>query len=346
MTMTPPDPFALLHAPSHPAEAAPAPVYYPQPAEAGTATPYPAYPPSTGYPAAAPASYPPGYPAAPGAAVHPAQATPAASPYPPYPAGAPVYGSDYPMHAVETESHRPPDAYEFLMNGWPSVSFDHPVGYTITGKIIRKPEVVQRTEYGTNRPMFWPDGRPQWQLKIVLQIEEFRTANDRGIRVLYARYRLKDAIRAAVDAAQADFLHIDGTLTVTYIGDLPPRQAGAKPPKDFAAWYVPPVEEGTSALTPPSVPPISASAAQPGPELPAPSAQPTPPISPAPPVSPALAGYPPVGTPAPAPAWSGQPLPQAAPMQPAAVQQLRPSPTPLPTHVPPAQPHTYARLAA
>ncbi|GAA3832304.1 hypothetical protein GCM10022226_61920 [Sphaerisporangium flaviroseum] len=213
-----------------------------------------------------------------------------------------------------------PDANDFLMQGGvPSVSFDRPIGHTVTGIIVRYPEVVQRTEYQTNKPMYWDDNTPQMQLRVLLATDERdpSSRDDDGVRALYARHHMKDAIRDAVKAAGAR-LDVGGRLTVTYVGDAPPKTAGAKPSKLFSAQYIAPAAAAVDALlfdtgpTHPGAPAaFSAPAMMPPGQFPAPyPAYPTPPAAGAPAYpNPAVPG--PVMPWAASPAISGQPAPTA-----------------------------------
>ncbi|MBB2749179.1 UNVERIFIED_ORG: hypothetical protein FHR35_009092 [Microbispora rosea subsp. rosea] len=244
-----------------------------------------------------------------------------------------------------------PDANDFLLQGgMPSVSFDRPIGHTVTGIIARYPEVVQRLEYGTNKPMVWDDGTPQLQLKIVLATEERDPSirDDDGLRALYARHHMKDAIRDALKAVGPGVrLDVGGRLTVTYVADAPPKMAGAKPSKLFSAQYVPPAAAAVDAML--------------FGNNPAPAEAPAVPLTPAvsPGQPPAYPTLPATGAPAtpvaaiPAPAAAGQAIPWAAaipgqhipqvagqPVPAAAVHAPAPSPTASGQHVlaPPAQP--------
>jgi len=60
------------------------------------------------------------------------------------------------------------DANAFLMGtGIPSAKFPT-VGTTVTGTIVREPELQQQTDFDTGEPLTWPDGRPRMQVRVIL----------------------------------------------------------------------------------------------------------------------------------------------------------------------------------
>lgn len=131
------------------------------------------------------------------------------------------------------------DANEFLFStGVRSASLKEK-GASVTGHIIRQPEVQQQRDFDTGELMFWKDGNPRNQLRIVLMTDEQDPGDpeDSGERALYARGNMLNAIRNAVRQAGAPGLEVGGKLRVKYIGDGKATQPRLSPPKLYEAQY-------------------------------------------------------------------------------------------------------------
>lgn len=157
---------------------------------------------------------------------------------------------------------------DFLMSGGGAKSAKFPtVGSSITGTVASDPEVVQQTEFGTGKPLFWDDGKPRQQLVVQLNTNLREDAEDDGVRAIYVKGKsLTGAIREAVKLAGAPGLEIGGTLTVTYVGDG--KAERGMPPKLYTAAYQRPTNTAANAFladTTPSAPPAAPVAVQAGP---------------------------------------------------------------------------------
>jgi hypothetical protein len=128
-------------------------------------------------------------------------------------------------------------AQDFLMSGGGAKSAKFStVGTSVTGPIVREPEVAQQTEFGTGRPLFWDDGKPRNQLVVQIQTDQRDDADDDGVRAIYIKGKsLTNAVREAVKAAGAPGLEVGGVLTVTYVGDG--KADRGMPPKLYTAAY-------------------------------------------------------------------------------------------------------------
>jgi hypothetical protein len=127
---------------------------------------------------------------------------------------------------------------DFLMgSGVPSAKFETP-GTTVTGKIVRTPEVQQQRDINTGSPKFWDDGTPQKQIVVQLQttLRDPQIPDDDGVRAVYIRGQMLTAVRQAVRSSGAQ-LETGGTLTITYTGDGEPSKRGYNPPKLYSATY-------------------------------------------------------------------------------------------------------------
>jgi len=133
------------------------------------------------------------------------------------------------------------DANSFLMQtGVPSAKFPT-VGTTVTGTIVREPELQQQTDFDTGEPLTWPDGRPRMQVRVILQTDERdpQIPGDNGERAIYIKGNLQKAVAQAVRAAGANRLEVGGKLSVTYSSDGV-AQGRKNPPKLYSAKYEPP----------------------------------------------------------------------------------------------------------
>lgn len=131
-----------------------------------------------------------------------------------------------------------PDADSFLMGGGtPSAKFPT-IGTSITGTVTREPEVLQQTDFDSGKPLFWDDGKPKLQARVVLATTErdSQIPDDDGTRAVYVKGQLQKAVAQAVRAAGAARLEVGGRLTVTYTADGE-RKGKLNPPKIFTAKF-------------------------------------------------------------------------------------------------------------
>lgn len=134
-----------------------------------------------------------------------------------------------------------PSVGDFLMGGGsPSAKFPT-IGTTVTGTVAREPEVMQQTDFDSGKPLFWDDGKPKLQAKVVLATTERDPliSDDDGERAVYVKGQLQKAVAQAVRSAGARLLEVGGTLSVTYIADGE-RKGKLNPPKVYSAKYEPP----------------------------------------------------------------------------------------------------------
>lgn len=143
-----------------------------------------------------------------------------------------------------------PDGNDLLMgNGFPALKFPTP-GTSATGRVVGQPRSQQQHDFATKKPVFWEDGRPKMQVVINLQtdLRDPSVPFDSGMRSLYVKGKNQTAaVRAAVRESGAAKVAEGGTLTITYTGDGQPSGTG-KPPKEWAARYVPPGGEGLAGI--------------------------------------------------------------------------------------------------
>jgi hypothetical protein len=140
-----------------------------------------------------------------------------------------------------------PNANDFLMgSGAKSATFPQ-IGATITGRIVRTPEVRQQTT-PEGAPKTFDNGDPMLQLVVQLQTDERdpQDLEDDGIRGLYIKSNMLNAVRDAVRRSGAKGLDVGGTLTVQYTSDGEVKRKGFNPPKIYAARYVPPTAQAAN----------------------------------------------------------------------------------------------------
>ncbi|MFF3127235.1 hypothetical protein ACFVRD_34145 [Streptomyces sp. NPDC057908] len=140
------------------------------------------------------------------------------------------------------QQHQAPSVNDLLMGGGGPQSVKFPtIGHTVSGRITTQPTPEQQRDFDTDKPLFWDDGKPRWQIVVTLATSERDPANpeDDGTRRLFVKSQLQKAVSQAVRASGAPGLEVGGELTVTYTanGEQPnPRKA---PPKLYAATYTP-----------------------------------------------------------------------------------------------------------
>lgn len=146
-----------------------------------------------------------------------------------------------------TERER--SANDILMGGGATAVSFQKIGDMVRGRILAEPEVRDQTEIGTGAVRTFADGSARKQLVIALQtdLRNPEDPSDTGERSLWAKWKMIEAIRAAVRSAGAKGLEVGGELAVKYTGD------GVKgnfpyPPKLFQALYIPPPSGGNAAL--------------------------------------------------------------------------------------------------
>jgi len=157
------------------------------------------------------------------------------------------------------------DANDILMGGGVTSAAFPEVGTTVSGRICWGPEARQQTDMDTGEPKTFPNGDPMMQIIVHLETAERDPANpdDDGVRALYIKFNLLNAVRAAVKTAKAKGLQIGGVLTVTYSGDGEQKKKGFNPPKLYTATYQPPAAAAANAILTDSQPAAAPVQAQP-----------------------------------------------------------------------------------
>ena len=132
------------------------------------------------------------------------------------------------------------DINGFLMGtGGRSASFKS-INDRTWGDIVHA-ELRQQTSFEDQTPMFWDDGKPRMQLVITLQTTEQEDDDDDGVRKVYAKGQMLNAIRAAIVKAGERQLRVGGQLLVQYVSDAEPKKRGMSGAKQYFAKYSPPV---------------------------------------------------------------------------------------------------------
>lgn len=166
------------------------------------------------------------------------------------------------------------------------VTTPKPIGTRIGGKIVKAPELVQQSQMGSGKKLFWQDkkkttdavdahGVPNQPAMSIVTVVE----TPEGNRSMWAPKSSKDGSSCketskAIAAAGAKTAEIGGELWWELTGLIPNPQGG-QPSKQVKAYYTPP-----NAFAQPEVPTAGAVPAPPVPAPPAPSAAPAPPAPP------------------------------------------------------------------
>lgn len=125
---------------------------------------------------------------------------------------------------------------DLLMSSGVPAAFkkDTPVDTVVKGTVVSM-DVLQQRSYDTDEPLFWDDGKPRQQLRIILDTAD-------GPLAVYAK-QPSDCMRAVRDAvrdAGAGKIDAGGVLAVQFVGTDEPRKPGMNGQKLFRAQYQPP----------------------------------------------------------------------------------------------------------
>lgn len=121
------------------------------------------------------------------------------------------------------------------------------IGTIVSGEVISEPESREQTDMITKLVKTFKDGTPMMQVLIRLQTQE-RDPNDPeddGVRTVYAKGKMVQAIGKAMRQAKVTAVEIGGFLEIAYIGDGPKGDMPI-PPKLFEARYTPPAPQASS----------------------------------------------------------------------------------------------------
>lgn len=114
-------------------------------------------------------------------------------------------------------------------------------GTTFAGEIIAAPEVRQRTEFGTNKPLTWDNGDPQQEIVVTLKTDQRDQSveNDDGTRKVTIKAwgpQMRELKRAVAAAGDTD-LRVGGRFSMTYSQDGEPSKPGFPAPKLYTMDY-------------------------------------------------------------------------------------------------------------
>jgi hypothetical protein len=162
----------------------------------------------------------------------------------------------------------PPSPDELMAGGHKAAQYpDQAFGTVVGGVITAEPKTTQQIDFDSQKPKFYEDGNPAWQ--IVCPVQAFPPQpDDDGIRAFYLKGQMKQAATQAVQRAGATRLEQGGQLFMRYVRDEPNSRGRGKPKKIYEGHYVPPVGDDRP------VPAPAAQPAAPAPTAYAPPAQP------------------------------------------------------------------------
>jgi hypothetical protein len=88
---------------------------------------------------------------------------------------------------------------------------------------------------------FWDNGEPMMQVVVTLLTELQEDDEDDGLRSVYVKGQMLNALRSAIVKAGERGIGDGGKLLVQYTGDAEPRQKGFSGAKQYYCKYEPPV---------------------------------------------------------------------------------------------------------
>jgi hypothetical protein len=131
----------------------------------------------------------------------------------------------------------PPSSKDLISSSARAFKFEA-LGDVAEGTVIST-AVRQITNMKTGEPEFFKSGDPKWQIVATLQTNLREDPDDDGVRSLYIKSFMMNAVKQAVAAAKADDLERGGHLTVVHT-ELGEAERGMSAPKFFTATYLRP----------------------------------------------------------------------------------------------------------
>jgi hypothetical protein len=104
-------------------------------------------------------------------------------------------------------------------------------------------DMQQQRDLKTGAPKNWDDGRPMMQLRVVLATDAHDDDEDDGLRAVYVRGQMQQAVRDAIKGAGVSIIEAGGILAVQYVGNGEKTNPAFNPPKQYRAKYEPPTKE-------------------------------------------------------------------------------------------------------
>lgn len=151
--------------------------------------------------------------------------------------------------------------------GVPSAKF--PVlNSTVVIDPITDVQASQQVDFKTRKPLFYDDRSPRMQIIVTGQTTDRdpTTEHDDGIRKLYVKGQMRQAVRDAVVAAGAAGLETGGALAIQWVGEED-AGPGMNPKKLFSAQYRRPPAQGMANLLEQPAQPSAPAQAQPATSL-------------------------------------------------------------------------------
>jgi hypothetical protein len=143
-----------------------------------------------------------------------------------------------------------PNANSLLMGGGVTGAKFDTIGTTVGGRIVREPVTKQQTDFDSGEPKFYADGNPMWQITVQVQTDQRKPddATDDGVRAIYLKGQLMQAVREAVKVASAPGLEEGGELYVTFVREEPNSRGRGNDKKVYSAHYKKPLSAANEAL--------------------------------------------------------------------------------------------------
>ena len=110
--------------------------------------------------------------------------------------------------------------------------------------VIDSVEKKQQTEFGTNKPLTWPDGNPKWQFVFTLATGLRDNDDDDGLRRVFARGQMLGEVRKSIRESKYAGDVVGGTLKVRFVGTKP--SAMGTPAKQYRARFTAPSVDASS----------------------------------------------------------------------------------------------------
>lgn len=144
-----------------------------------------------------------------------------------------------------------PSANDLLMGGGTKSARFDTIGTTVGGRIVRPAAARQQTDFDSGKPKFYDDGNPMMQVVVPIQtnLRDPQDQADDGVRNIYIRGQMTEAVRTAVRSVGGSGLEVGGELYITFVREEPNSRGRGKDKKVYSARYVVPgVQAANDAL--------------------------------------------------------------------------------------------------
>jgi hypothetical protein len=128
---------------------------------------------------------------------------------------------------------------DFLTGGGVrSAKFEN-IGDMVKGVICEEPVMRDQTDIKTGEVKRFPDGNPMKQVVLTIITDPLlhEDDDDDGLRRIYVKSKMTEAMRSALKKAGVRGPAEGGKIAVKFVSEIPPQKRGHSPTKVYQVWY-------------------------------------------------------------------------------------------------------------